>query len=98
MVGKQGLHGAERELAIPIARHQLVVLVPFVAKAEFQGMTPFGQERIVVHLIRIPAVKVGWRAPQTTYNKGHVIRAQTSCRIYSRDRREIMVPRRGKDC
>src|SRR6266446_1729695 len=97
MVGKQRLHGAERELAIPIARRQLVVLVPFVAKTEFQGMTSSGQERIVVHLIRIPAVKVGWCAPQTTFHKAHKA-AETSSRIMSRDRCEIMIRRGRKNC
>src|SRR5260370_27070366 len=60
-------------------------------------MTSSGQEGIVVHLIRIPPVKVGWCAPQTTFHKGHKA-AETSIRISSRDRCEIMIRRCRKNC
>src|SRR6266853_4190530 len=60
-------------------------------------MTSSGQERIVVHLIRIPAVKVCRCAPQTTFHKGHEA-AKTSSRISPRDRCEIMIRRRRKNC
>src|ERR1700680_4289828 len=71
---------------------------PLVAKTEFQRMMSSGQERIVVHLIRIPAVKVCWRAPQTAFHKCADIGAKTSRRIFPRDRCKRMIRRPRSKC
>ena len=62
-------------------------------------MKSFGQKRIVVDLIRIPAVEVCGGAPQTTFQVGDAcVVAQTSRRISPWDRCERGIPRRRIQC
>src|SRR5205085_12611508 len=70
LVGEKSLHAVEVPDSVGIGIGQHVEQHPFNRRAEAEGVSALSEKRVVIGLNRIPMVKIGRTAPDSTCEIG----------------------------